>query len=280
MDKHRIPCQNARPLGGFGLYDKPNCRVQHLRAHRHGPGDEADAGGDVFIPMKANARQETVPLGNTRWAARDGFTLIEFLVVIAIIAILAAMLLPALSRAKERGRLTTCTSNLRQLGLAMAMCADDAESRFPKADFSDNLIGLPPALHTNSLRQAIQTYIASANLFTCPTLRPQPTRLGKYPTDYNYLCVHGWAMLPFFAGFDNDLSGVCDQRASAIRRSAEKPMVICDSLGDHVGVPGDAVSAPGSTLRGAQNTVFVDGHVGFIRGTMQQIMGIYQMPNQ
>jgi hypothetical protein len=87
-------------------------------------------------------------------------------------------------------------------------------------------------------------------------------------------------VLPFFAGFDNDLSGVCDQPASAIRRSAEKPMVICDSLGDHVGVPGDAVSAPGSTVRGAQNTVFVDGHVGFIRGTMQEIIAIYQMPNQ
>jgi len=219
-------------------------------------------------------------LGNTRYAARAGFTLIELLVVIAMIAILAGMLLPALSRARERGRLTACTSNLRQLGLAMMLCADDADSRFPKADFSDGLTGLPPALHTNSLRQAIQTYIASTNLFTCPTLRAQPTRLGKYPTDYNYLCVHGWATVPFFAGFDNDLSGICDHRVSAIRRSAEKPMVICDSLGDHVGVSGDAVSAPGSTLRGAQNTVFVDGHVGFIRGTMQQIMNIYQMPNQ
>jgi prepilin-type N-terminal cleavage/methylation domain-containing protein len=248
---------------------------------QHDPPSVVGSGkGSVFSSMKANATQQPVLLGNTRGAACHGFTLIELLVVIAIIAILAAMLLPALSRAKERGRLATCTSNLRQFGLAMTMYADDAENRFPQADFSDNLIGLPPALHTNSLRQAIQSYIASTNLFWCPTLRPQPSRLGNYPTDYNYLCVHGWATLPFFAGFDNDLSGVCDHRASAIRRSAEKPMVICDSLGDHIGVPGDAVSAPGSTLRGAQNTVFVDGHVGFIRGTMEQIMDIYQMPNQ
>jgi prepilin-type N-terminal cleavage/methylation domain-containing protein/prepilin-type processing-associated H-X9-DG protein len=95
-----------------------------------------------------------------------GFTLIELLVVMAIIAILAALLLPALSRAKESAYSTKCKSNLRQTGLALIMYAQD-NSVYPLAGsyFNNQRV---------SWDQALQRYTASKwddPLFKCPAYK-------------------------------------------------------------------------------------------------------------
>ena len=100
------------------------------------------------------------------------FTLIELLVVIAIIAILAAMLLPALSAAKQRAWTISCNSNLHQIGLGMRMFADDNNEFYPESGTTIHWGAVdPPAPNGSgkaSWMEQIISYTATTNVYHCP----------------------------------------------------------------------------------------------------------------
>ncbi|MBM3475025.1 MAG: DUF1559 domain-containing protein [Armatimonadetes bacterium] len=101
-------------------------------------------------------------------ARRRGFTLIEVLVVIAIIAILAGILFPVLLRAKESARRTKCASNLRQLGLALQMYAGDYDGLIPLTfPVPHNMIWRDDIGATSHGR--LYPYINNLSIYYCPT---------------------------------------------------------------------------------------------------------------
>ncbi len=130
---------------------------------------------------------------------RRGFTLVEMLVVIAIIGMLMSLLMPAVGRVRESARRAACKSNLREIGLAMHMYAADSEESFPNAarvspSTATAFAALPPdgaspgginqanLLGFASLRMLVPAYIDNCRIFKCKSgdadyrdMRPKQT---------------------------------------------------------------------------------------------------------
>jgi len=106
--------------------------------------------------------------------ALTGFTLIELLVVITIIAVLAAMLLPALNRAKESARTRHCLGQMRQIGLAARLYADENRDEFPRSQHTAFSSGQPTwgKAIAEHLGQNIQNWTnLLRSIYKCPTDR-------------------------------------------------------------------------------------------------------------
>jgi prepilin-type N-terminal cleavage/methylation domain-containing protein/prepilin-type processing-associated H-X9-DG protein len=118
--------------------------------------------------------------------ARRGFTLIEILVTIAIIAILAAILFPVFARARENARRASCMSNLKQIGLGMMMYVQDYDGKYFYRTYGSGGPGSTTGVVSTwypatGLQWLLKPYIQNTQVFICPSFGKNQVAYG-----YNY----------------------------------------------------------------------------------------------
>ena len=208
----------------------------------------------------------------------SAFTIIELLVVIAIISILAGLLLPALASAKARARQTKCASNVRQLGLAMLMYADDFHGQLP-----DTMHG---SVSTNaSWINSLKIYVGNADpIRICPADARGNERLTNNGSSY---VMNEFLAVPVVDPFGQEL--VPAYRIETLPEPADTMLLfeIADAYGpnvyaDHTHSRGWALGwkevlkdiqpdrhrtghALADHSQGRANYLFADGHVENIK---------------
>src|SRR5437764_11063090 len=113
---------------------------------------------------------------------KKGFTLIELLVVIGIIALLAAILFPVFSQAREKARAAACMSNLKQMGGAWMMYAQDYDERYPMSNGGSTVGDNCPTMkdrgvYAGWIGNLLVPYTKNAAIFQCPS-NPRVSRVN------------------------------------------------------------------------------------------------------
>lgn len=143
----------------------------------------ADNNWQTIDSLPACPAIDSRPVMNT--ATKTAFTLIELLVTIALIAILAGLLLPALSNARETANRVDCESNLREWGLAFTMYLDDTGPMFPDAKITNGTPGAPSGYNEDTPHWSDLAAFAAAGQGMTVWYNVLPPYVGKKPL-YRY----------------------------------------------------------------------------------------------
>lgn len=198
---------------------------------------------------------------------RHAFTLLEVLVVVAILSILAALLFSVMVRARDNGRRTVCQSNLKQLAAAMQLYLQDNGSKFPVAATTTMTNGVASSIEWDV---ALLPYLSTHKVFECPSVpTPRPSDSFHLPLDYQLgRDINEWIEKN---PFPTPQGHWVPQHEAQFPKSAETELFEEQSVLDE-GVP--ITGRPIQTSCGTQfmvnlhfdgsNVAYLDGHVKWI----------------